>query len=295
MTPRLTLAGSVFLLCWVFVAYVASSGGVAAETLRAARELCMDGGQLLLSAIALVEVRVILAVSLPPLLLAVAALIASQFRARALTAELSKARIQPLPVAVESLAVQLGIAEQLRIVGLGEPFAFCAGLLRPRIFLSTGLLDRLAADELEAVLRHEAWHVSRRDPLFATMGVAARRGLFFLPRSGELIGRVLAAREIQADDAAITAMGSPYPLASALHKALHWSAATAPSMPGGFSAIDARIDHLLASGDVQPTTQRRRMLATGLLASTVLVLIVCGVTAASSAAGSVPAAVCGAC
>ena len=295
MKLKLAPTASVALLCGAIATSVPASASVAADILEAARGLCMAVGQLLLAPLALIDVRVVLTVLLLPLLLASALVVACQLRTRRFTARLLRSQQEPPPLRIRELTARLGVQGRTHVVESEQPLAFCAGVMRPRIFLSTGLLSRLSADELEAVLRHEAWHARRRDPLLGALGVAARRALFFLPDSGELFRRVLATRELEADDAAVLAMGTPYPLASALHKALRWSAASAPTMPGGFSSLDARIDHLLAGGDVQPRTRSRRMLATGLLASAALVLIVCGVTAASSAAASVPAAVCGAC
>src|SRR6185312_12316095 len=53
----------------------------------------------------------------------------------------------------------------VRVVAGAAPCAFCAGLLRPTVYISTGALARLAPPELEAVLWHEATHRLRRDPL----------------------------------------------------------------------------------------------------------------------------------
>ena len=46
-----------------------------------------------------------------------------------------------------------------------RPLVFCAGLLRPRIYLSDGARRRLEPRALRAVLAHEAHHARRRDPL----------------------------------------------------------------------------------------------------------------------------------
>ncbi len=46
-----------------------------------------------------------------------------------------------------------------------RPFSFVAGLLHPRIYLSTGLTQTLAPDQIEIVLAHERTHQARRDPL----------------------------------------------------------------------------------------------------------------------------------
>src|SRR5690349_14967794 len=45
------------------------------------------------------------------------------------------------------------------------PSAMCAGLRRPRIYVTQAALDVLPPRELDAVLAHEAHHRARRDPL----------------------------------------------------------------------------------------------------------------------------------
>ena len=51
------------------------------------------------------------------------------------------------------------------VIDVAAPVAFCAGWLRPRVYVSTALLERLSADELRAVLAHEQHHGALRDPL----------------------------------------------------------------------------------------------------------------------------------
>ena len=46
-----------------------------------------------------------------------------------------------------------------------RPLAWCAGLWRPRIFLSSALVARLSEEDLDAVLAHESNHARRRDNL----------------------------------------------------------------------------------------------------------------------------------
>ena len=46
-----------------------------------------------------------------------------------------------------------------------EQFAYCIGLIRPKVVLSRGLIDRLSQPQLEVVLRHEQAHAARRDNL----------------------------------------------------------------------------------------------------------------------------------
>lgn len=48
-----------------------------------------------------------------------------------------------------------------------HPMAFSAGLLTPKIYLSSGMLDRLSEQQLACVLEHEAQHCRSLDPLMS--------------------------------------------------------------------------------------------------------------------------------
>lgn len=121
-----------------------------------------------------------------------------------------------------------------------ELLAFCAGLLRPQIYLSTGSLARLRADELQAVLAHERHHARQRDPLrlFATRVLAD--ALFFLPAARRLGERYAALAELAADRAAVRTAGDAAPLASAL---LSFEAAN----PAVVGIAPERVDHLMGA------------------------------------------------
>ena len=97
-----------------------------------------------------------------------------------------------------------------------RPQAFCAGLLHPRVYLSTGGLIALDDDELRAVLAHERHHQRRRDPLRLLFVRAIGDALFFMPVLRRLRERYAILAELAADDAAIAAAGSRSALASAL-------------------------------------------------------------------------------
>jgi Zn-dependent protease with chaperone function len=98
-----------------------------------------------------------------------------------------------------------------------RPLAFCAGLLRPRVVLSTGALALLDRDELHAVLTHERHHAARRDPLRRLLSDVLAASLFFLPVLRPLATRASALAELRADAAAVAACGGdPRALASAL-------------------------------------------------------------------------------
>jgi len=95
--------------------------------------------------------------------------------------------------------------------------AFSAGLLRPRIYVSTALLRRVSPSELEATLLHEVAHVKRRDPLRCWLVELVVWSLWF-PRTSWLGVAHRAAREARADARASAGMGDDRPLLQALFK-----------------------------------------------------------------------------
>lgn len=86
------------------------------------------------------------------------------------------------------------------------PFAYCIGLLRPRVIVSRGLLTRLSASERGAVVAHERAHAQRFDNLRQWLAVAS---LWFLPRAlrAPLVGDLAAAAEQACDAMAADATG----------------------------------------------------------------------------------------
>jgi hypothetical protein len=126
------------------------------------------------------------------------------------------------------------------VIAGARPEAFCAGFLRPAIYVSRGAVEALTPVELEAVLAHEHHHRRVRDPLrFACARVLAH-ALFFLPVLGPLRDRDADLAELRADRAAV-AVGAGR--RGALASALLVFDAGAPSGRSGVSA--ARVDSLL--------------------------------------------------
>ncbi len=105
----------------------------------------------------------------------------------------------------------------VHVIGDPRPLAFCAGYLRPRVYVSQAALDLLSAAELDAVLAHEHHHRRVRDPLRLACGRILSRALFFVPALRALFGRYADVAELCADDAAVRARpGGRAALASAL-------------------------------------------------------------------------------
>ena len=126
------------------------------------------------------------------------------------------------------------------VIADSRPEAFCAGYLRPRVYISKGALELLTIPQLEAVLAHEHHHQLVRDPLRFAVGRILARALFFVPVLRPLVARDADLAEMNADGAAVRASaGRQGPLASAL---LVFDA-TAP--PGVSGISSARVDSLL--------------------------------------------------
>lgn len=73
-------------------------------------------------------------------------------------------RTQRLANALGSLA-EPEPRQPYEIVTSAECFAYCIGLWRPKVVVSTGLIRRLSSQELDAVVAHEHAHAARRDNL----------------------------------------------------------------------------------------------------------------------------------
>jgi hypothetical protein len=111
--------------------------------------------------------------------------------------------------------------------------AFCAGLLRPRIYISAGALRELGESELQAVLAHERMHRTRRDPLRVVSARLLGEALFFVPAVRSLARRYDVLAEIAADDHALAAVGGDASVVAAAM--LAFDAGVAPE----------RADHIL--------------------------------------------------
>jgi Zn-dependent protease with chaperone function len=185
----------------------------------------------------------------------------------------------------QRLIAQMGFVGTLpghpgvRVIEDPGPQAFCAGYLRPTVYVSQPTLDLLSDRELEAVLAHERYHLRVRDPLRFAYGRVLSQALFFVPVLRPLWDRYAELAEIRADGAAIRATtGDKAPLASAL-------LALVASSPHGAAGISPeRVDSLLG----QPACWRLPswLLTTSIASLSVLSVLTWRASAAAAAAAS---------
>ena len=162
-----------------------------------------------------------------------------------------------------AIAEETGIGGRLVVVADQIPFAFCAGSLFPSVYVSEGLLAILSLTEIEAVLRHEASHLRRRDPLRLFL-IELLRSIFApFPIIETLSDRVRVGIELAADRAALAIVPMPT-LASALVKVVRATTTATPIGAAGLSANEARIDALLGKPIDMPY-RRHDLIVTGIV------------------------------
>lgn len=160
-----------------------------------------------------------------------------------------------------------------------RPHAFCAGLLRPRVYVTSGALAILDEPALEAVLIHERHHAQRRDPLRLATSRVLGRAMFFLPGLHELGRRQQALAELSADESAINAApGNRSALARAM---ISFSDAAGPADSVGVDP--ARVDYLLGEAPSWRFPALFCLLGVALLALVVAVAVLAGQVASGSA------------
>ena len=128
--------------------------------------------------------------------------------------------------------------------------AFTCGLLRPRIYISTGLLRGLEKDELRAVFLHELKHKRGYDPLKFLLIGFARDAFFYLPVAAHLALFARLKKEHEADDRAACAPGGPISLASAMIKVAREGALYA-ALADNTEQVTGRVRRLLEGRQVK--------------------------------------------
>ena len=146
----------------------------------------------------------------PPLVVILASALAWMVRL-SVVASRSKHELATLPCVsvppkLARKARAVGI-DRIACVGAGSPVAFCAGLVRPTMFISEGAVAGLSDAELLAVLHHEADHARRREPLRRAARTAAAEVLTFFPIVRWWSDRQIARSELSADAVAERMVG----------------------------------------------------------------------------------------
>ena len=126
-----------------------------------------------------------------------------------------------------------------------RPEAFVLGVVKPKLFVSRGLLS-MPAETVNAVLAHERAHIRRLDPLRHLLVLVAC--IFHLPGVAKrLQQRTQQTQELSADAHAAAVLGDPTSVAEALVRCTRFhSRHSAPHLAFGGGDIEERVRTLLA-------------------------------------------------
>ncbi|MCB0924546.1 MAG: M56 family metallopeptidase [Mycobacterium sp.] len=124
----------------------------------------------------------------------------------------------------------------LRVLRVAEPLAYCLPGIRRRVVVSAGAIQTLSESELAAILRHERAHLGARHDLVLEAFIAVHTAFPRFVRSGSALGAVALLVELLADDAAVKATGRG-PLARALVACASARTPAGAMAAGGPSAV----------------------------------------------------------
>ena len=146
--------------------------------------------------------------------------------------------------------------------------AFCFGISNPKIYISTQMLSLATSSEIEAVLRHEKYHLENNDTLVMLFAVFTESLFPFFPLLTDFISHYQTHRELQADKSAILAMerGKDH-LRSILVKLLRHDIYPAYVTAPGFAdahTLEMRINTLIQKTSLTPRLSVKNVIISAL-------------------------------
>jgi Zn-dependent protease with chaperone function len=168
-------------------------------------------------------------------------------------------------------ASRLPFLEDVTVFEDRLPLAFTGGFLKPRVFVSTKLMDVLDEKELRAVILHESHHQESKDPLKGLIVSFLSDFLFFLPVSRFLKKAYSLTAEMTADAHSVGLKAEPADLAGSLLKVQRLNGSAASWF---FDPTTERTRHLLGQPSRIPLPLKRTFLTIILLAASAFVALV---------------------
>lgn len=137
-----------------------------------------------------------------------------RFRSKLLAKKISSKKLK-------ILENKLSLKGLVVVIKDSTPQAFCFGIRNPKIYVSTGLLKLTNTQELEAVLRHERYHLEHKDSLTLLIGSVTASLFPFFPVLTDLVHQYRIRRELSADQAVTSSMTNASSLVSVLKKLIN--------------------------------------------------------------------------
>ncbi|MEK5111768.1 MULTISPECIES: M56 family metallopeptidase [Bacillus] len=137
--------------------------------------------------------------------------------------------------------------KQIYILPTEEVAAFTIGLFLPKIVMSEGMLQTFSDEEMDAIIFHEEYHQTNRDPLKLFCFTLLAEGMIYIPILKGLLQRYHVYQELAADKYAMRKMKSKFELGSALLKLIKIKTMENRCVTASFAktAINLRIEQVL--------------------------------------------------
>lgn len=141
-----------------------------------------------------------------------------------------------------------------RVLTVPEPVFFTAGLIRGRVYASSGARTSLSAEAFRAALLHETAHQDHRDVLARFLLHLCRGAYGWLPKTGAIFDAIALEIECRADDAALAAGASRKGLFEAIAAA---SASTRAGVSLASEGVTFRLERLAQVRTITPRIDPR--------------------------------------
>lgn len=132
-------------------------------------------------------------------------------------------------IPLSNLIKRHNLQNKVYLIENEQIFAFCFGILHPKIYISTHLLSLMSENEIEAVLLHEKYHLDNRDSLIMLIATVVQHLFPFFPLLSDLVRNYKIEREIEADHQVVQTLASAQPVTAVLKKLLCIPTLTLPT------------------------------------------------------------------
>lgn len=143
----------------------------------------------------------------------------SYVRTHVKVTKLTKAKLKRIPIKIQQILFRHGIQQhEITVIHSPRLLAYTIGIWSSKIVVSSSLIGRLSAQELEAVILHERHHQQHSHALLFFISEIVNSVLFLLPIFDDILISMKLKFEGDADKAVIAHQGTTQHLLASLQK-----------------------------------------------------------------------------